>query len=262
MEKLIIHENIKKKLIGFIQNNKVPHIIFCGPNGSGKRGIVKYFINKIYQNDTEKLKQYIMYVNCAHGKGIRFIRDQLKFFAKTNIQNNKGCFFKSIILLNADFLTTDAQSALRRCIELFSHTTRFFIIISDVNKLLNPILSRFCNINIPLPIINNKMINLYEYNKSLIFSINKEKKIWLNKKMKNVKIKTLQDCIKFVIILYEKGYNSLNLFDFIENKLSLPLKKKYKYLLFFDKIKKEFRNEKLLMFYIIYIIFLRHDIDI
>ena len=60
MEKLIIHENIKKKLIGFIQNNKVPHIIFCGPNGSGKRGIVKYFINKIYQNDTEKLKQYIM----------------------------------------------------------------------------------------------------------------------------------------------------------------------------------------------------------
>jgi len=262
MEKLIIHENIKKKLIGFIQNNKIPHIIFCGPNGSGKRHIVKYFINKIYQNDVEKLKQYIMYVNCAHGKGIRFIRDQLKFFAKTNIQNNKGCFFKSIILLNADFLTTDAQSALRRCIELFSHTTRFFIIISNVNKLLNPILSRFCNINIPLPIIDNKMVNLYEYNKSLIFSINKEKKTWLIKKMKNIKIKTLQDCIKFVIILYEKSYNSLNLFDIIENNLSLPPKKKYKYLLFFDKIKKEFRNEKLLMFYIIYIIFLRHDIDI
>ena len=70
-----------------------------------------------------------MYINCAHGKGIRFIRDELKFFAKTNIQHKNGNIFKSVILFNADKLTTDAQSALRRCIEQFSHTTRFFIVI-------------------------------------------------------------------------------------------------------------------------------------
>ena len=40
------------------------------------------------------IKEYVMYVNCAHGKGIRFIRDELKFFAKTNIQNQNGIFFK------------------------------------------------------------------------------------------------------------------------------------------------------------------------
>ena len=72
-----------------------------------------------------------MYVNCAHSKGIRFIRDDLKFFAKTNIQKD-GSLFKSIILFNADNLTTDAQSALRRCIEKFSHTTRFFILVENV----------------------------------------------------------------------------------------------------------------------------------
>ena len=42
--------------------------------------------------------------------------------------------------MNADKLTIDAQSALRRLIELFSHTTRFFIIIEDKYKLLKPIL--------------------------------------------------------------------------------------------------------------------------
>ena len=72
-----------------------------------------------------------MTVNCAHGKGIKFIRDELKFFAKTNIQSNTGASFKTITLINADFLTIDAQSALRRCIELFSHNTRFFIIVKN-----------------------------------------------------------------------------------------------------------------------------------
>ena len=72
-----------------------------------------------------------MIVNCAHGKGIKFIREELKFFARTNIHLQEGSIFKSIILLNADKLTIDAQSALRRCIELFSHSTRFFIVIDD-----------------------------------------------------------------------------------------------------------------------------------
>ena len=74
-----------------------------------------------------------MYVDCGHARGIKFIREELKFFAKTNIHTSGDT--KSVILLNADKLTIDAQSALRRCIELFSKTTRFFIIIEDKFKL-------------------------------------------------------------------------------------------------------------------------------
>ena len=55
------------------------------------------------------IKNYIMTVNCAHGKGIKFIREELKFFARTNINLQEGSIFKSIILLNADKLTIDAQ---------------------------------------------------------------------------------------------------------------------------------------------------------
>ena len=106
-----------------------------------------------------------MYVDCAHGKGIRFFRDQLKFFAKTNIQNKTNNMFKSIILFNADKLTMDAQSALRRCIEKYSHNTRFFIIAENKNLLLNPILSRFCSIYIPTPKVDQNYIN---FSKALI----------------------------------------------------------------------------------------------
>ena len=183
---LDIHSSIRDKLNYFYKIHKIPNIIFHGTSGSGKKTIVNEFIHKIYDNNKEKIKDFVMYVNCAHGKGIKFIREELKFFAKTHINSNGGDIFKSIILLNADKLTMDGQSALRRCIELFSHTTRFFIIVEDKYKLLKPILSRFCEIYIPEPIFENKLINLYQYNLSRTFhnEDSKQKKLeWLKKEL-------------------------------------------------------------------------------
>jgi GTPase SAR1 family protein len=160
---LPIHQKIIEKLDFFHRSNKIPNIIFHGSSGSGKRTIVEQFLNKIYSGDKHKLKTNVMIVNCAHGKGIKFIREELKFFAKTNIQSYNGTIFKTIVLINADFLTIDAQSALRRCIELFSYNTRFFIIVENKNKLLNPILSRFCEIYIPEYVLDGKFVNLHQY---------------------------------------------------------------------------------------------------
>jgi replication factor C small subunit len=142
-------ENVLKQLNYFISIRKIPNLIFHGSSGTGKRTIVGNFINQIYEGDRNRIKSNVMFVNCAHGKGIKFIRDELKYFAKANMQCNDNNMFKSIVLMNADELTIDAQSALRRCIELFSHNTRFFIIVENKYKLLNPILSRFCEIYIP-----------------------------------------------------------------------------------------------------------------
>ena len=89
---LNIHSDIKNKLKYFVDTNKIPHIIFHGESGSGKREIVNYLIQIIYDscycND-----DYIKYVNCAHGKGIRFIRDDLKYFAKTNTSDFIKMYF-------------------------------------------------------------------------------------------------------------------------------------------------------------------------
>jgi hypothetical protein len=183
---LPIHKNIEDKLNCFLNTNKIPHIIFHGSSGTGKRTIVYNFLNCIYKNDKQKIKSNVMFVNCAHGKGIKFIRDELKFFAKSNIQANSGVLFKSIILMNADFLTIDAQSALRRCIELFSYNTRFFIIVENKHKLLNPILSRFCEIYVPEYIVNNKVLNLHQYDLSKKIDLSdydKKKMEYLSSKM-------------------------------------------------------------------------------
>ena len=80
-----IHEDIHKKLEVFIKNRKIPNIIFYGPHGSGKTFILNRFISSVYGGDKTAIKTYVMRANCAHGKGIRFIREELKFFAKTNI---------------------------------------------------------------------------------------------------------------------------------------------------------------------------------
>ena len=220
---LNIHESIKQKLEYFKSIHKIPNIIFHGPSGSGKRTIVNDFINDIYNYDREKIKSLVMSVNCAHGKGIKFIREELKFFAKTHINSNGGDIFKSIILLNADKLTMDAQSALRRCIELFSHNTRFFIVVEDKYNLLKPILSRFCEIYVPEPMINGEIVNLYVYNMEKIFNTNdiKKKKIESLKK-ELIKIKNsnldIETLMLFCEKIYEKGYNALDILNLLQKK--------------------------------------------
>ena len=268
---LNIHESVKDKLEYFKSIHKIPNIIFHGSSGSGKRTIVNDFIHSIYDNDREKIKSLVMYVNCAHGKGIKFIRDELKFFAKTHINSNGGDIFKSIVLLNADKLTMDAQSALRRCIELFSHNTRFFIIVEDKYKLLKPILSRFCEIYISEPVYNNTVINLYKYNLNQTFKMKDIKIIrleWLKKeifKSVNKKI-NVEDLMEFSTRLYERGYSGTDIINLVEipkfMELSISNEKKYELLIAFNKVRKEFRNEKLVILFILNFLFLNSEISL
>ena len=268
---LNIHQIIKDKLHYFYTIRKIPNIIFNGQSGSGKSTIVNDFISLIYDGNKDKIKDFVMYVNCAHGKGIKFIREELKFFAKTNINSNDGSTFKSIILLNADKLTIDAQSALRRCIELFSHNTRFFLIVEDKYKLLKPILSRFCEIYIPEPVYKGEVINLYKYNLEEIFklkeiknrrieSLKKDIQKFINKRPEDIKEVEL---LSFVSKLYEKSYTALDLIKLLEDgNFNIPLDKRYELLITFNKVKKEFRNEKLLLMFIINFMFLDNNINL
>tara|TARA_Y100000591_G_C21838889_1_gene704322 strand:- start:1826 stop:2632 length:807 start_codon:yes stop_codon:yes gene_type:complete len=260
---LDLHKNITLKLEKFIESNKIPNIIFHGPTGSGKRIIVSNFINLIYNNDKEHIKQYVMFVDCAQGKGIKFVREDLKFFAKSHINISKNNIFKTIVMANADKLTIDAQSALRRCIELYNHTTRFFIIIENKYKLLKPILSRFCEICITYPIIDNVKINLNQYtvNKKINTETENSKRfLWLSREIKN-KCTTLYDLSVKTDKIYEKGYSCKDIIVFIE-KDNIDENFKWTLLMLFYKIKREFRNERLLMFYILNYYYFRSQIDL
>lgn len=261
-----IHKNIYEKLKKFEITNKIPHLIFHGASGTGKRTIVNNFLNTIYNGDKQRMKTNIMMVNCAHGKGIKFIREELKFFAKTNINSNNGKLFKTIVLINADNLTIDAQSALRRCIELFSFNTRFFIIIENKHKLLNPILSRFCEIYVPEYIVNHEVVNLHKLSRTTNYKIeyNENHLEWISNKIdeyidENINHKNI---IKLCEDIYEKGLSSLDIIEWVQQTETLDNTVKSQVCMAFDIVRKEYRFEKLLMMYIFDFLYLRTNKDL
>jgi DNA polymerase III delta prime subunit len=261
------HPEINEKLGFFLKTGKIPNIIFHGASGSGKRTIVHKFITDIYQGNKDLIKNYVMYVNCAHGKGIKFVRDELKFFAKTHVNAEGAGNFKTIVLSNADELTIDAQSALRRCIELFSHTTRFFIIVQDKYKLLKPILSRLCEIFVYEPVLNGggRKVNLHKHNIQQTFHVNEaanDKKMFKYFDKVVVAGDTAVNMLELVTKLYERGYSGLDLMKYIEQLKTLDDLKKYQMLLVFNKVKKEFRNEKLFLLFILNFLLLRSEYDL
>ena len=263
---LNIHESIYAKLAHFHKTNKIPHLIFHGTSGSGKRTIVNNFLNMIYDENKPRMKSNIMIVNCAHGKGIKFIRDELKFFAKTNIQSNNGTLFKTIVLINADNLTIDAQSALRRCIEQFSFNTRFFIIIENKHKLLKPILSRFCEIYVPEHMDAGEIHNLHDLSKNSNYKIQytENHEQWLDA--------TIHECVDDELTqaglialcerIYEHGLSCIDVMKWINNTTYLDDKLKSKACIYFDIIRAEYRFEKMLMLSIFDFLYLRSNKDL
>ena len=71
---------------------------------------------------------------------------------------------------------------------------------------------------------------------------------------------TINKCICFSTKLYEKSYSSLDVLNYIYNYSKIMNKKKFSLLIFFDKIRKEFRNEIILMSFIINIAFMRPEL--
>jgi len=268
IKKLQIHDKIREKLHSFYVSNRIPHIIFYGSSGCGKQTIVYDFLKEIYHGNEQTIKTNVMFVNCAHGKGIKFIREELKFFAKTNVQFNSGIWFKTIVLLNADHLTIDAQSALRRCIELFSHNTRFFIIVENKHKLLNPILSRFCEIFVPeyMDPSGNTM-NLHQWQIQRTYSFHSEIE---SQQQRFLEIAFTENkdkidhakMVNLATLFYENAISSLDLIHWFKGSTRWTDFEKSNICMLYSKIKPEFRCEKLLMLFLLDFAFLRPGSDI
>lgn len=223
-----------EKLDFYLKHQKIPNLLFHGPPGSGKKTLLRKFIYDIYK-DKSVIDQQVMYVNCAYGKGIKFIREDVKYFSKINTHS----IFKSVVLLNAEKLTPDAQFALRRCIEQFSYNTRFFIVTSDKYKLIRPILSRFSELYISSP------INYHSTKIESSFSF-KEYETDHVIGFKTIMSKLTETNINEIVQeLYENAYSVLDLENYVENEPESI--EKYQWLVYASKIKSECRLEELLM---------------
>jgi len=235
-----MHDAIERKLEGFYRNNRIPNLLFHGSHGTGKRTLVYNFINLIYDHQKPRIKTNVMFVNCAHGKGIKFIREELKFFAKTNIKGH-DVRFKTIVLFHADSLTIDAQSALRRCIELFSYNTRFFIVVENKHRLLNPIVSRFCEIYVPETSLEDSE-NLHRQRLQTLYSSNTSSNFNWKEQLdrRGCDPKQMLECVHDA---YESGESAITMIDWIRKELQ-----RIDVVMHFHRIKSEYRCEKMLMF--------------
>lgn len=263
----IQHKSIIEKLQYFVEKNQIPNIIFYGKNNSGKKYILKYFLKLIYNNNNNKIQNNILLINCCHGKGnIKFIREELKLFSNSIIINNNTNNIKSVVLLNADSLTIDAQSSLRRLIEVNNKTTRFFIVINNYERLLKPIISRFCSIYFNLPTINGKYTTFNDiiYKDFRIMNNSSLKNI-LNKYQEHIDIDNKYNNIYLIELselLYNKGYSSLDIIKYIVSIIKDNNIDKYKLINIFEYLVKEFRNEKIIIYFLLNYIFFRFNYDI
>jgi hypothetical protein len=251
---------VHSKLDQFIASGKIPNLIFHGSAGTGKQSLLAHFLSRVYGGDKHKIRTNTMSVNCAHGKGIKFIREDLKNFAKTNINVGTGILFKSIVLLKADHLTIDAQSALRRCIELFSNNTRFFLVVENKSLLFNPILSRFCEIYVPDAAFGETDLveNLHarairiaypprpkEYLDAATFAVRES----LDENKSGIVLLTVDRATA----LYEQGVCARDVARAIGTSADIDESQRANIMLAYYKSKAEFRNEKTLIFYLLHL---------
>jgi replication factor C small subunit len=144
IEQIANQSEIMRGLKNLIKNPyEIPHFIFAGPAGVGKTTaamcIAKELLGVNWRRDTLEL-------NASDERGIKMVRERVKEFAavmkfsSTTESNDKP--YRIIILDEADEMTSEAQTALRRIIEDSSRTTRFIIICNYLSQLIDPIQSR------------------------------------------------------------------------------------------------------------------------
>jgi replication factor C small subunit len=143
LEQVINQKQIINGLSNLIENpDEIPHLLFAGPAGVGKTTtalcIARALLGEYWQRDTLEL-------NASDERGIKMVRERVKEFAavmKLSTSNNDDKPFRIIILDEADEMTSEAQTALRRIIEDSSKTTRFIIICNYLSQIIEPIQSR------------------------------------------------------------------------------------------------------------------------
>ena len=130
LDSYIGNQHLRSKVKVYIESGDLPHLLLYGRAGTGKTTLAKLLVNNI---DCDYL-----YINASDENSVEVVREKVKNFASTlGFQT-----MKVIILDECDYITPNAQAALRNLMETFSKHCRFILTCNYVERIIDPIQSR------------------------------------------------------------------------------------------------------------------------
>ncbi len=130
--------DITERLEAYVKQGNLPHLLFAGRAGIGKTTCAVALARELYGEKSWQMN--FQELNASDERGIDIVREKIKDFARTAPMGEAQ--FKIIFLDEADNLTSDAQSALRRTMEKYTKTCRFVLSCNYSSKIIEPIQSR------------------------------------------------------------------------------------------------------------------------
>jgi len=126
------------RLRAIAQDGNMPNLVISGPPGTGKTTSVLCLARDLLGDD---YKNAVLELNASDDRGIDTVRNKIKMFAQKKVSLPPGRH-KIVILDEADSMTSAAQQAMRRTMEVHSNTTRFALACNTSSKIIEPIQSR------------------------------------------------------------------------------------------------------------------------
>ena len=130
----IVLDPINRKIFSNILNKQYfPNLLFYGPPGTGKTTTIINLINEYQTKYEKKTSENIIHLNASDERGIDIIRNQIQLFVKSKNFFNKG--MKFVILDEVDYMTKNAQQALKYLIQSSGSNIRYCLICNYISKI-------------------------------------------------------------------------------------------------------------------------------